>query len=370
VVSPEKQTFLASTQFPMTPVVGCDESTESALFRNKAARDTSTQGYDSSLLEGRYEAAGCAPNRSAGGLSNVESESMPRIGHGDMVVAGRRISLVVLGILVLGCLTPVTSAPPGTSVRSIVDARGVTMLLIPTGRLLMGDSTVGRDEQPVHGVHVSAFYLDETEVRYCQFKDFLTDRSDWCRGAANPKLVDADYLKDWDGTTYPPGLDNHPVVWVSWAAATAYAEWRDARLPTEAEWEFAARGTDARPYPWGSTPPDSGGKARCRYKVSESGPILYPMTVPVRRYREFRGPFGHFGLAGNVWEWVSDWHDPDYYAESPEVDPSGPVGGTYRVLRGGSWSVPAEWVRSSIRLRAFPTRSSDQVGFRCARTVR
>ena len=244
------------------------------------------------------------------------------------------------------------------------------MVLVPTTTFFMGDSTVDADEQPVHQVTVSAFLIDRTEVTYRQFQRFLLANPQWQRGRVDPTKVDTDYLKDWDGVNFPASKADLPVVWVSWEAAAAYAAWRNARLPTEAEWEAAARGSDGRLFPWGTCAPDSGGINRCNYRASYPRSDGYEQAAPVGQYPAGASPCGALDMAGNVWEWVADWHDPEYYAESPAADPPGPANGTYRVLRGGSWYVRARWVRSTVRLRAYPTHSSDQVGFRCARSIR
>ena len=273
----------------------------------------------------------------------------------------RLISLVLLSISL--------SAFSTISAQTRVVSDGSDMVYVPAMTFLMGDSTADADEQPVHAVTVSAFLIDRTEVTYTQFRTFLEENPQWRRENADPDAVDADYLRDWNGLEYPRGKADHPVVWVSWQAAAAYAAWRNARLPTEAEWEAAARGTDGRLYPWGSCAPDSGGVHRCNYRA------VYPMSdgfeqsAPVGQFPEGASPVGAMDMAGNVWEWVADWHDPEYYAESADRNPTGPLNGTYKVLRGGSWYVPARWVRSTVRMRAHPTRSADQVGFRCARSV-
>lgn len=249
------------------------------------------------------------------------------------------------------------------------DQYNVEMVRIPALTFMMGDDSSGADARPSHLVTVSPFLIDRTEVTYAQFRRFLLERPEWRKGRAQPSVADANYLLDWTGLSYPPGNDDHPVVWVSWPAAAAYAKWRGARLPTEAEWEAAARGTDGRRFPWGNSRPDTGSIRRCNYRSIPPERDGYLNTAPVGTYPDGTSPFGVVDMAGNAWEWVADWHDPDFYAESSGSDPTGPESGTYRVLRGGSWSVPASWVASTVRLRAFPVRSSDQVGFRCARTL-
>jgi len=266
------------------------------------------------------------------------------------------------------CALILVAASFASGDTAIRDKRGVEMVLVPAMTFTMGDLDAGADAQPIHRVTLSSFYIDRTEVTCAQFRAFLLENPEWQHGRARAPLVDSDYLRGWDGLSYPCGRDDYPVTWVSWSAAAAYAAWRGARLPTEAEWEATVRGTDGRPYPWGTTPPDAGEAPRCNYRRAPAGQgASGPM--PVGGFPAGASPFGALDMAGNVWEWVADWHDPEYYAESPTSDPQGPANGTYRVVRGGSWSVPAPWLRCSIRLRAYPTRSSDQVGFRCARSA-
>jgi len=253
--------------------------------------------------------------------------------------------------------------------RVVRDGRGVEMVRVSTATFVMGEFDAGIDAQPPHEVTISAFYIDRTEVTYEQFRDFLLANPEWQRENVDPLLADDSYLNDWSGVEYPEHLKDHPVRWVSWYSAAAYAEWRGGRLPTEAEWELAARGTDGRPWPWGWETPDSTTRPLCNYRTDPPEIDGFLLTAPVGSYPAGDSPYGALDMAGNVWEWTADWHDPEYYAESPSLDPRGPDRGTYRVLRGGSWSVPASWTRSTVRLRAYPTRCSDQVGFRCVRDV-
>jgi len=236
---------------------------------------------------------------------------------------------------------------------------GKTMVLVPAGEFLMGTSDAqiealakdtgwprdqcgDADEQPQHKVYLDAFYIDKTEVTNAEYKRFVD--------ATGHRAPD-----HWTNGQIPAGLENHPVVNVSWEDAAAYAQWAGKRLPTEAEWEKAARGTDGRLFPWGN---NAWGLANTR----ESGPHT---TTPVGSYPDYASPYGCLDMAGNVWEWCADWYDSGYYGRSPARNPKGPDSGSYRVLRGGSWYGSRAGARAAIRLGVYPGDRYVSVGFRC-----
>jgi iron(II)-dependent oxidoreductase len=217
------------------------------------------------------------------------------------------------------------------------------MVRVPAGEFTMGSNDNG-EEKPPHRVYLDGFHIDKYEVTNGLYRLFMAATS---RAAPS-------YWNDekWNGA-------GQPVVGVSWHDADAYCKWAGKRLPTEAEWEKAARGTDGRKYPWG----EQWDASRANSDESKLGE-----TVPVGSYLGGLSPYGAHDMAGNVWEWVADWYDANYYKQSPERNPQGPGSGRYRVLRGGSWYYDgAVNLRSASRYRITPVIRYDFVGFRCAR---
>ena len=249
------------------------------------------------------------------------------------------------------------------------------MVLIPAGEFQMGGdySMVYRDEKPGHTVYVDAFYMDKYEVTNAQFKTFVDANPQWQKNRIPQKYHGGDYLENWRGNSYPSGKGNHPVVYVSWYAAMAYAQWAGKRLPTEAEWEKAARGglVDEK-YPWGYNIDAS------KANYGKSIRSLTPLTTPVGNYAP--NGYGLYDMAGNVSEWCLDEYDSGFYARSPRRNPvaGGWIGknlaavqtNTPRVRRGGSWLSHAYGaVRVADRAKGTPTITYAGVGFRCARDV-
>jgi formylglycine-generating enzyme required for sulfatase activity len=221
------------------------------------------------------------------------------------------------------------------------------MVLIPGGTFLMGSDQHQQVAKPMHPVTLDAFYMDAHEVTNSQYHQFCMES-----GHKLPEF--------WGMDIYKSGLDfpDHPVVGVSHFDAREYAEWAGMRLPTEAEWEYAARGgLEGVSYPYGENADRA--RARINEPNAEKGPVKIKSYAP--------NSFGLYDISGNVWEWVSDWFSESYYQESPDKNPQGPLQGSFRVLRGGGWhSGPG--CTSVHHRNALPTHWVDMAGgFRCVK---
>ena len=226
------------------------------------------------------------------------------------------------------------------------------MAAIPAGEFWMGvDGMIGlEDERPRHEVWLDAYSMDRYEVTVARYARFLA--------AANrepPSYWETVKLAEHGG---------RPVIGVDWADAEAYCRWAGKRLPTEAEWEKAARGTDERQYPWGNQKPTSdlaNYALGARFSYSQ-------VLMPVGKYDKAASPYGLFDMGGNVWEWTQDWYDGAYYAKSPRKNPTGAEQGQFKVLRGGSWSDMAKYMLTYGRFKLPPTTRNSYTGFRCAKS--
>ena len=208
------------------------------------------------------------------------------------------------------------------------------------------------DEHPRHQIYLDAFYIDKFEVTTSRYAKFFQETN-----RSKPDYWPVNVLGQHG---------NKPVVGVDWNDATAYCSWAGKRLPTEAEWEKSARGTDQRLYPWGSQPPN---EQRANYDHCCDFKD-YGAVTDVGSYEAGKSPYGTYDMAGNVWEWVTDWYGENYYSKSPERNPKGPSSGEYRVIRGGSWDNGPGNVRSALRVRLTPTLRLDSLGFRGAQDLK
>jgi formylglycine-generating enzyme required for sulfatase activity len=238
--------------------------------------------------------------------------------------------------------TKIPIPPPLNSMISEKD--GMVLLYVPEGEFLMGSKSGYADELPAHQVSLDPFWIDQTEVTNAMYANCVNAHK--CDPPGK-----TDHFSD---SSYA----NHPVVYVDWNMANAYCSWVGRRLPTEAEWEKAARGTDGRIYPWGND-------IQNRDLANFTGTV--GDTTEVGRYINGASPYGALDMAGNVWEWVSDWYDANYYQVTVFLNPPGPSSGTDRVLKGGSWYQLDGDLRSANRHWDVPFLADNpDVGFRCA----
>ena len=232
----------------------------------------------------------------------------------------------------------------------------MVLVYVPAGEFLMGsadsDTLASSNEKPQHRVTLDAFWIDKTEVPNAMYARCV--QAGACKA---PSQTKSPTRSSYYGT---PAYDNYPVIYISWNDAQKYCAWAGRRLPTEAEWEKAARGPDGRKYPWGNDF-DNG-------KLNSGGAGLND-TAAVGSYPAGASPYGALDMAGNAWEWVADWNDDTYYVGSPARNPTGPDSGTFRVLRGGAWQNTQRGVRTPSRFRSDPDSAEFfNYGFRCSRS--
>jgi len=231
----------------------------------------------------------------------------------------------------------------------------MVMVYVPAGRFLMGSEQGEDDERPAHEVSLDAFWIDQTEVTNAQYD----------RCVADGECAQSEYANDGDFNA-----GEQPVVGVNWSDAKAYCAWAGGQLPTEAQWEYAARGEDSSTYPWGD---GFDGQllnycdANCEFEWKDDNfDDGYQRTAPVGNYPGGASWAGDRDMAGNVSEWVSDWYDSGYYNDSPSQNPTGPASGEFRVVRGAGWLDEWVWMGSFGRVGRDPTKRVNDVGFRCA----
>ncbi len=257
-------------------------------------------------------------------------------------------------------LTPTVTftSTPGIGSTWTRPADGMVMMFVPAGFFRMGSQDNDFDEHPIHTVNLDAYWMDRTEVTNKMYA--ICEEAGIC---THPQGVNSATRKNYYADKQ---YADFPVVNVDWNQVNTYCQWAEARLPTEAEWEKAARGMDGRVYPWGDTLPTC---SLANFDPHTSNQCI-GNTSKVGSYESGKSPYGIYDLAGNVWEWVADWFEPDYYSISPTNNPMGPSSGGYRALRGGSWYSGdlSGNVRSSLRGGSVPVNSNFDLGFRCSRS--
>lgn len=290
--------------------------------------------------------------------------------HRLIIVAGLMVLLLPTGSLGAGqgAVKPAQGDAAEESSRTYLPLIGKNMsnvpesvmIGVPAGAFQMGcdpahngDSQCFEDELPLHSVQLDAYSIDRTEVTNAQYALCVA------AGTCTPPSSSSSYARAsyYGNATYA----NFPVIYVSWHQADTYCRWLGKRLPTEAEWEKAARGAnDTRAYPWGDAAPT------CTLANGYVNGYCVGDTTAVGSYAAGASPYGLMDMAGNVWDWVNDWYDEDYYVTSPGGSPPGPVAGTDKVLRGGAWYVGSTGLRTVTRYLATPSTQGHYIGFRCA----
>lgn len=324
-------------------------------------------------------------------IKELEIELSPKlVAHAPTkspkMIPWRSLALIVGGTVIIGFLiwgaSKLLPNLLGKDSTVTSDKDGMPLLYVEAGEFTMGSRAQDvlteclqfnadcqldwfKDEEPPHNIYVDAFWIDQTEVTNKMYSS--------CVGAGAceepPSKKSFMYPKYYGNAKF----DNYPVIYVDWSMAKTYCEWAGRRLPTEAEWEKAARGTDQRFYPWSNK--FDGTRANfCDKSCSLSGANQsfddrFADLAPVGTYSSGASPYGALDMAGNVWEWVNDWYSDAYYSVSPFSNPTGPNSGQYRVVRGGSWNYNDDDLRTSSRIGSDPVFSNYDLGFRCAQTA-
>ena len=253
--------------------------------------------------------------------------------------------------------TPNPDVMAGASKQSSMD--GMVQLMVPSGKFPMGTLTdgdwIGEDELPQHDVYLDAYWMDKTEITNAQYRTCIQ------AGACKPPQetrseTRKNYFDD-------PAYDDYPVIQVDWDQANTYCGWAGRRLPTEAEWEKAARGRLGRIFPWLG---EGYGTYFANFGIDDDFPNAD--TSVVGSVPGGASPYGILDMAGNVYEWTADWYAADYYSQTPVENPTGPDLGIARVIRGGAWSSDWVFLRTASRLYYYPQDYSNDLGFRCAQS--
>jgi formylglycine-generating enzyme required for sulfatase activity len=227
---------------------------------------------------------------------------------------------------------------------------GMVQVLVPEGEFLMGiEKEHVFANSPQHKVYLDAFWMDRVEVTNAMYLKCIR------AGGCSDPVTDNIYYNQWN-------YRNHPMIYVVWDQAQEYCQWVGRRLPTEAEWEKAARGVNGNNYPWGNEPPST--------RLANFDETMILEAVPSYHYPLGASPYGAINMSGNVREWVADWFDKDYYTYSPYANPTGPETGKQRVLRGGSYVENWREIAVYVRYKHAPESAGLNRGFRCAQSAK
>jgi serine/threonine-protein kinase len=313
-------------------------------------------------------------------LATLISQIEPRRGLHAVrkinLAPGFRWLLGILGtIVVIGGGVLILNQGKQSDIGSMVisDKDSIAMAYVPEGKFLMGSEDGAPNEKPVREVYLDSFWIDKTEVTNTMFAQFLNEMGNQTEKGKNwLDNSDEDARISQVGSVWQadPGYADHPAVEVSWYGARAYCKWVGRYLPTEAQWEKAARGTNGNLYPWGNTfdsnflnlDDDDDYTINC----TSNGCDGYDRTSPVGSFPGGTSPYGVLDMAGNVWEWVRDWYSSGYYENSPTSNPENLIYSGVKTLRGGSWRDNERTVCSAYRLSNNPISTNHHIGFRCA----
>jgi len=325
-----------------------------------------------------------------------KSEKIQKFKISPLMVIGIIALIIVLG----GILNPNFLQYPIETFRTVFGIKSggfglesgkdvIKVVYVSAGIFVMGSDSEYPDEKPIHEVYLDAFWIDQTEVTNARYAAFLNQLLSEITVVSNNHVflgyemisdldcTDCDDWEDqitWDGSKFYAlsAYQNHPVTMVNWYGAQAYCELTGRRLPTEAEWEKAARGKNSLIYPWGDNFDCKNGNFDDETIIDNytvpggEGCDGYDQAAPVGSFPEGVSPYGVLDLSGNVWEWVSDWYESNYYSGLISNNPIGPLYGTERVLRGGAWFDSDLSARSCSRHARPPNYFKNYIGFRCA----
>lgn len=276
----------------------------------------------------------------------------------------RVLQIITCGLLIITFVSSEQVFAASTKLPPTLTGKdGAPMALIPEGSFHMGVPHAARDggvdERPNHEVFLKNYYMDIYEVTNGRYLQFVTET-----GHRAPQHPTDETRNLWKGNMMPESVTDLPVINVDWFDAEAYCRWAGKRLPTEAEWEKAAKGDNDWRFAWGDVEPTNE-HANFNQLAWRGEATL----VQVGIYEKGKSPYGIYDVAGNVWEWVSDWYQVDYYSHSPKENPQGPASGTYKAVRSSGWQGETPQMRVFTRIKSLPNDRNDSTGFRCVQDV-